>query len=58
MPTNNQVKNIIGKPIPEKLYSVLEAMHKELQAKGPVEAHSLLLTDVWGGVIAPTLSEW
>ena len=36
-------------------YMVLEAMHKELQTKGPVEAHSLLLTDVWGGVIAPTL---
>jgi hypothetical protein len=34
MPPNDQVKNYIGKPIPEELYSQLVATHQWLQKKG------------------------
>ena len=46
-PPNDQVKNYIGKPIPEKLYSQLVATHQRLQKK--VGGETLMLTDVWGG---------
>ena len=48
MPPNDQVKNYIGKPIPEKLYSQLVATHQLLQQKKGGE--TLMLKDVWGGL--------
>ena len=49
MPPNDQVKNYIGKPIPEKLYTQLVATHQRLQKKVTGET-TLMLTDTWGGL--------
>ena len=52
MPPNDQVKNYIGKPIPEKLYSQLVATHQRLQKNcggGDLDAHRRVGRSLTGG---------
>ena len=53
MPPNNEVKNFIGKPIPEKLYSQLQGIHSGLHSKKQDAGGVTLMTtcDEWGSLV-------
>ena len=57
MPPNSEVKNFLGKAIPDKLYAKLEAIHAKLHSGGGATDATLVTTattDVWGGLVGNT----